>query len=528
MTSKSTTTDERRLMLYDKLLIAPILDDAADDQADALPKPWTPHGYMKKAVKFLLEHACAALFLDPGLGKTSITLAAITMLIRRKLINKVLIVAPLRVAGSTWPREIKKWTDFRGLRYVILHGRDKDKLLHEDADIFIINFEGLEWLLDVTKVKGKNKKIKVIVDVKRFKKLGFDTLVVDELSKLKNTDTVRFKAVKQILHTFSRRWGLTGSPAANGLLDLFGQAYVIDMGNALGQYITHYRTEYFVPNRDGYNWDLAEGSEQRIYRALAPLVLRMSASDYLELPREIPNTIFVDLPPEARRVYDELEKDLITAIENGEVVAANSAVASGKCRQVASGGVYLTPDVTELIKPGKRTREYAFLHHEKTDALCDLIDELQGSPILVGYDFGHDLTRIRERLGDVPYIGGGVSLKRSRELEKQWNAGKLPYLFAHPTSIAHGLNLQESAHHIGWYTLTWNYEEYDQFIRRVLRQGNTSERVFVHHLIARDTVDEYAVLPALGRKRRGQNALFEGLKELQRRRRSTRRLLDVR
>lgn len=528
MKSKSTTTDTRPLALFDKLLIAPILDDA-DVETIVKPKPWTPHGYMKKAVKFLLEHACAALFLDPGLGKTSIVLAALTMLLRRKLISKVLVIAPLRVAGSTWPREIEKWTDFNGLRYVVLHGPNKDKLLQEDADVFIMNFEGIDWLLKSQKSKNRKGKTVVKVDAKKFKKLGFDTLVVDELSKLKSTDTVRFKAIKQVLHTFGRRWGLTGSPASNGLLDLFGQLYVIDMGNALGQYITHYRAEYFVPNRDGYNWDLAEGSEMRIYKALSPLVLRMSADDYLDLPQEIVNNIFVDLPPEARRVYDELEKDLITAIENGEVVAANSAVAMGKCRQVASGGVYLTPDVTELIKPGRRNREYAFLHHEKTDALCEVIEELQGSPILVAYDFEHDLTRIRERLNDdVPYIGGGVSLKRSKELEKRWNAGRLPYLFAHPASIAHGLNLQDAGHHVGWYTLTWNYEYYDQFIRRVRRQGNAFKNVFIHQFIARDTVDEYALLPALGKKRRGQNALFDALKLLQRRRRSQRGWLDRR
>lgn len=495
-------------------------DETSHVEPLVIAQKWNPHAYMRKAVKFLLEHACAALFLDPGLGKTSITLAALLLLLRRKLITKVLVIAPLRVAGSTWPREIQKWTDFRGIRYVILHGPKKDKLLQEDADVYIVNFEGLEWLLDVTKTKNAKGKTVVAVDVRRFKKLGFDTLVVDELSKLKNTGTVRFKALKLVLHTFGRRWGLTGSPAANGLLDLFGQTYVLDMGNALGQYITHYRNEYFVPSRDGFNWDLADGSEKRIYKALSPLVLRMAAEDYLELPREIPNNIFVDLPPDARRVYDELEEELIVALEEGDVVAANSAVASGKCRQVASGGVYLTPDVTELVKRRRGDREWALIHHEKTDALVDLIEELQGSPILVAYDFAHDLERIKEKLGaDVPYIGGGTPLKRSRELEHQWNAGKLPYLFAHPSSIAFGLNLQEAGHHVGWYTLTWNYEEYLQFIMRVLRQGNTSDRVFVHRFLARDTIDEYAVLPSLQRKRRGQNALFAGLKELQRRRR---------
>jgi SNF2 family DNA or RNA helicase len=276
--------------------------------------------------------------------------------------------------------------------------------------------------------------------------------------------------------------------------------------------------EYFVPNRDGFNWDLVDGSEERIYRKLSPLVLSMAADDYLDLPKEVVNDIFVDLPPAARKIYDEVERDLISALESGEVVAANAAVASGKCRQVASGGVYLTPDVTELIKLKRGQRDYAFIHHEKTDALVDLIDELQGSPILVAYDFGHDLTRIRERLGDVPYIGGGVSVKRGRELEKLWNAGKLPYLFAHPASIAHGLNLQDAGNHVAWYTLTWNYEDYDQFIKRVLRQGNDSKHVFVHRFLARDTVDEYAVAPSLLRKRNGQNALFSGLKDLQRRR----------
>lgn len=524
MTSKSTTTDTRPLMLYDKLEIAPILDRSRPVNEDfvTVSKKWNPHGYMKKAVKFLLQHATAALFLDPGLGKTSITLAAIKMLKDRGLIEKVLIVAPLRVAGSTWPREISKWTDFNGLRYVVLHGPKKDQLLYEDADIYIVNFDGLEWLLNVTKTKV-GKKTRVDVDVKRFKAFGFDTLVCDELTKLKNTQSIRFKAIKKVLHTFRRRWGLTGSPAANGLMDLFGQVYVIDMGRSLGQYITHYRMEYFVPSPNGFDWDIQDGGEDRIYERLSPLVLRMAAEDYLDLPQRVNNPIYVDLPPAARKVYEEMEEDLISQLEAGEIVAANTAVASGKCRQIASGGIYLTPDVTQLIKPGKHKREVAHLHHEKTDALCELIDELQGSPILVAYDFAHDLDRIRERLdADVPYIGGGVTLKRSKELETKWNAGRLPYLFAHPASIAHGLNLQECGHHVGWYTLTWNYEEYDQFIKRVLRQGNTNKRVFVHHFLARDTVDDLAVYPSLQRKERGQNALFDALQALQRRRRRDR------
>lgn len=524
MRFKRTTTENPLWKRYDEYGIAQI--EAEDQRTDiVIAKKWNPRAYMKKAVQFLLTHACGALFLDPGLGKTSITLAALLLLFKKKMISKVLIVAPLRVIGSTWPREMEKWTDFNGLRYIMLHGPKKDELLHEEADIYLINFEGLEWLLDVEKVKSKTGKTKVKVNTKRFKSFGFDVLVVDELSKMKNSNSIRFKAIKCVLHLFGRRWGLTGSPAANGLLDLFGQTYILDMGNALGRYITEYRQEYFVPARDGFNWDLAEGSEDEIYKALSPLVLRMSADDYLDLPKMVYNDILIDLPPKAREVYDALEEDLFAQIDNGEVTASNSAVKSGKCRQVASGGVYLSPDIEQLVKKGRAQmkREYAFLHHEKTDALCDLIDELQGSPILVAYEFAHDLDRIRDKLGkDVPYIGGGVSMKRGREIERDWNAGKLPYLFAHPSSIAHGLNLQECGNHVAWYTMTWNYEEYDQLIKRVLRQGNESKHVFVHRLIARDTVEELVVVPTIAAKRNGQNSLFRALKELQSKRRRKR------
>ena len=223
--------------------------------------PWKPHNYQKKAVKFLLEHAASALFLDPGLGKTSITLAAIKMLKKKKLLNKVLLIAPLRVCYSVWPKEIEKWTEFNDLKVVVLHGKHKDKALEEDADIYVINPEGLDWLLQVKKEKTASGKTKVALDLRRWKQLGFDTLIVDELSKFKNTNTNRFKSIKLILGTFGRRWGLTGSPASNGLLDLFGQCFVIDQGRTLGPYITHYRMKYFNPTYDGFGWEIREGAE---------------------------------------------------------------------------------------------------------------------------------------------------------------------------------------------------------------------------------------------------------------------------
>lgn len=477
-------------------------------------KPWTPHAYQKKAVKFLLEHAAGALFLDPGLGKTSITLATVKMLKQKKVLDKVLLIAPLRVCYSVWPKEVDKWSDFNGIKVVVLHGPNKDELLKVEADVYVINPEGLEWLLQVKKTKTPTGKTKVDVDLRRWKALGFDTLVVDELSKFKHTNTNRFKAIKLVLNTFRRRWGLTGSPASNGLLDLFGQCFILDQGRTLGPYISHYRMKYFVPSHDGFSWNIREGAEQEIYERLNPLALRMAADDYLDMPTLIENNIRVDLPEPVRVVYDQLEDDLIAKLNDKVVVASNAAAASMKCRQVANGGIYIDPEIESLVKLPKSKREWVNLHTEKVGALADLIEELQGSPILVAYDFEHDLDRLRERLGqDVPYIGGGVSAKRSAELEKAWNAGHLPVLLGHPQAMAHGLNLQEVGHHVCWHSLTWDFELYDQFIRRVLRQGNKSKKVFVHHIMARGTIDE-VMLSALKSKRKGQNALFDALKKL--------------
>lgn len=474
---------------------------------------WSPHAYQKKAVKFLLEHAAAALFLDPGLGKTSIALAALKLLIKKKQVSKVLLIAPLRVCHSVWPTEIEKWTDFHGLRVVVLHGKYKETNLKADADIYIINPEGLDWLFAADKAKNLAGRTKVTVDVKRFKQLGFDTLIVDELSKFKHTNTNRFKGLKQVLHTFGRRWGLTGSPASNGLMDLFGQCYVLDQGRTLGPYISHYRMKYFVPGFDGFSWNLREGADAEIYERVKPLALRMAAEDYLDMPRLIENNIKVTLPEPIMRIYKQLEDDLIAKLGKDTVVAANAAAATMKCRQVANGGIYLDQEVIALTKLPKSEREWVNLHTMKVDALADLIDELQGSPLLVAYDFEHDLDRIRTKLGDVPFIGGGVSIKAAKALEVSWNQGKLPVLLGHPQSVGHGLNLQGACHHVAWHSMTWDFELYDQMIRRVRRQGQKEERVFVHHIMASGTIDEVMLL-ALKSKNRGQQALFQALKSL--------------
>lgn len=484
---------------------------------DQPSEPWKPHGYQRKAVKWLLEHAAGALFLDPGLGKTSVTLAALKFLRARGLIEKVLLIAPLRVCHSVWPKEMRKWDDFLEMRCTVLHGPHKEELLHDPlGEIFVINPDGLPWLLGVTRTPTPSgKKVHVEVDMKRWKKLGFDTLVIDELSKFKHAGTQRFKALKQVVPTFGRRWGLTGSPAPNGLIDLFGQCYVIDEGRSLGKYVTHFRSKYFTPNgppsepgkapKPAFGWALQEGADKKIFKRLKPLALRMAAEDYLDMPKLIENVVRVDLPADAQRVHDQLEEDLIAKIKRGVVVAANAAAASMKCRQVANGAVYIDDD-------GGKKRRWRAVHDEKLEAVADLIDELQGEPLLVAYDFQHDLERLLQRLGKkTPFIGGGVTTQRAAALERAWNLGELPVLLGHPQSLAHGLNLQGAGRHVCWHSLTWNYELYDQFNRRVWRQGQKAESVFVHHIVAASTIDE-AVLGALRSKRRGQQALFDALR----------------
>lgn len=478
-------------------------------------QPWTPDGDQRKAMKFLLEHRNAGLFADPGVGKTSITYGAFKILRQMKLAKKMLVVAPLKPAWLVWPAEAEKWKDFNDLKVVVLHGSDKEEKLNEDADVYVINFDGLPWLLGAERV-GKKK---VTIDPKRLKKLGVDILVIDELSKVKHPTSTRHKALKQCIHLFGRRWGLTGSPASNGLMGLFGQCYMLDMGKTFGQFITHFRAKYFQPDpKDRLIWRLQPEAEYRIYEQMAPLVLRLEAKN---VPRVDVVVRKFELPPDVRKLYDRLEEDLIAQMDDKTFTAATAAVASVKCRQIAAGGLYLQDDLLELFTKTqlqRKQRDWIKLHDEKTDLLEDLIDELQGQPLLVAYDFHHDLARIQARLGNVPHLGSGVSGKQAQEIEQAWNRGELPVLAGHPMSMGHGLNLQGSGcRHVCFYSVPWDFENYDQFIRRVRRRGATVDSVTVHHLIAKDTVDEN-IMYALRRKDRTQQALFEALKMLRLRR----------
>lgn len=459
---------------------------AKKKQSKNSPKKFKPHGYQKKGIKFLLKRHCGGLFWKPGLGKTATVLSVFKKLFEEGTVDALYVIAPLRVAASVWEEECAQWGDFNDMKCVFLHGPKKGELIKKEAHIYTINPEGLEWLSLQKKYIHGNA-----------------MLVVDESTKFKTTNTKRFKTLKKMLSWFDYRYILTGSPVANGYLNLFGQVYILDSGRSLGAYITHFRNKYFYPSGfGGYDWKLKEGGEEEIEEAISSLVLHMDAKDYLELPELIVKNIKLKLPPKVRKIYKEVEKEFIHDLKHGKVVAANAAVAGSKCRQIANGGVYLT----------EGTKEFENLHDQKIKAVEEIVEELNGAPALIAYDTHHDLARLRDLLGkDTPYIGAGVSVTRAKEIQASWNNKELPVLLAHPQSIAHGLNLQKGGKAIIWHSLPWSLEYYEQYYQRVYRQG-VDGHVFMYHLIMEDTVDE-VVYYALQHKDKTQKKFFERLKE---------------
>jgi SNF2 family DNA or RNA helicase len=319
---------------------------------------------------------------------------------------------------------------------------------------------------------------------------------------MKNPGTQRFKCLKPVLNKFDRRWGLTGSPAPNSLLDIFGPQYIIDQGATFGPFITRFRQEYFYPSGyGGYEWKIQPDGEVRIHEKLKDKVLRMAALDHLDLPELTYNNIYIDLPPAAKKMYKSFEDNLTIELDAGNVTAVNAAVAVMKGQQIANGGSYLDGDEREILH----------IHDAKTDAALELVEELSGQPCIIGYHFAHDLARLKQVFPHAPIIGSGVIGTKLDKIIKSWNAGEIPVLLAHPMSAGHGLNLQGSGHAVIWYSLTWSLETYEQFIRRLWRQGQKNH-IVVHHIIARDTVDE-AILSAVKRKDKTQQKLLDAVRD---------------
>ena len=432
----------------------------------------------------LLELPSVGMFLCPGLGKTSVALGAFSILKKAGHVKRMLVVAPLRPCYTTWPSELKKWAEFHNLRYVIVHGPDKEDALECDADIYIINVDAVKWLFDK--------------DRERFRLINADVLCIDESTKFKHTNTERFKAIKRCLAQFSRRWILTGTHTPNGLLDLYGQMYILDMGESLGRFVTHFKNEYFEQDYSGFNWIPRRNALEDITEKIKPKTIRLRAEDYLNMPALQTVDIMVELPPAARVLYKKMQDDFLVMLGDNPFIAANAAVAGMKCRQIANGAMYTSAPAYEEI------------HDEKIRALEDLVEELSGQPVLIIYEFKHDYERLQKVLPG-PTLTGTTG-PRLVELVEKFGTPSIPILYGHPASMGHGIDgLQKKCHHIILFGLTWDLELYDQVIARIWRQGQPSEHVMLYRILAAKTMDE-KVVKVLANKDRTQRALSAALR----------------
>ncbi|MCC2531975.1 DEAD/DEAH box helicase [Bacillus velezensis] len=440
-----------------------------------------PHQYQEHAIKHIIDTHAAGLFLDMGMGKTVSTLTAVSDLLYDYFdVSNVLVIAPLRVAEDTWSRESEKWDHTSYLKVSKVLGAESSRIMALDmeADIYVINRENVEWLVNFY---GK--------------KWPFDMVVIDELSSFKSSKAKRFRALKKVRPFIKRIVGLTGTPAPNSLIDLWPQMYLLDQGERLGKTVTSYREKYFQPDQRNrtviYSWKLKEGAEKAIHEKVSDICISMQARDWLQLPERIDNIVKVRMADKVKAKYKQLEKDLLLPFLDGDVVADTAAVLSNKLLQLANGAVY------------DENGEIQKLHDEKLNALEDIVDAANGKPILVFYSYKHDLERIQQKFKKAK------TLDSSKEIA-DWNKGKIEMLLAHPASTGHGLNLQDGGHVIVWFGMTWSLELYQQANARLDRQGQ-KHSVIVNHLVTEGTVDE-DVMRALEGKAVGQNALMEAVK----------------
>ena len=434
---------------------------------------FTPHPYQTRAMQLMMSQASLGLFLDPGLGKTATWLAAFSTLKQLGLVEKMLVVVPLKPLYGTWPTEIDKYDEFNHLTWCFLHGADKEyNLNNTDADIYLINPEGVQWLVSKTDPS----------------KLA-DILCVDESTKFKSSASKRFKAMRKIFPKFQYRWIGTGTPSPNGLEDLFAQMFILDGGQALGTYITHFRSKWFFTEPwNQYNWIPTTSAFKEITAAIAPLVVVMEAEDYLQMPELNVIDKLITLPARVAKVYNEVEKEYIATLPDTQTVltAPTDASAGAKCRQIANGAVYVSTE--ESVQPHKHgVDNYEVLHTEKLDLMDELLEEIGEHPVLIVYEFKHDLHRITQQHLDWPCLTG-MSGECLQNIITKFNAGAIPRLLIQ-SSQAHGMNIQASCHHMIFFGLTWNWEDYKQMVDRLYRQGQSSSMVMVYRLLAQSTLD---------------------------------------
>ncbi|MBU3155165.1 DEAD/DEAH box helicase [Clostridium estertheticum] len=445
---------------------------------------FVPHEYQQYAITHIMDHEASGLFLDMGLGKTVTTLTAIDELLFLGDVDKVLVIAPLRVAEDTWSTEIEKWDHLSHLRISKVLGKPKERIraMNKPADIYVTNRESVEWLVK-----------------EYFDKWPFDMVVIDELSSFKSAKAIRFRSLKKVRPYFKRLVGLTGTPAPNSLIDLWPQLYLLDGGERLGKTISGFKQQYFRPGRMNgyivYDWKLKDGGEDAIHQKIGDICISMMSKDYLNIPERVDNIINVNLPEDVKIKYKKLEKDLVIELEENDITAANAAVLTNKLLQMSNGAIY------------SEDKSVVEIHEEKLKVLLDLIEAANGKPVLIFYSFKHDFDRI------VRYLKAkklkAVGLKESSDIKK-WNNAEIPILLVHPASAGHGLNLQYGGNIIIWFGLTWSLELYQQANARLHRQGQ-KKSVIVHHIVCKNTVDE-DVMRALGNKEINQSALLEAVK----------------
>lgn len=441
---------------------------------------YVAHNYQNYAKDFILAHKVSALFLDCGLGKTITTLTAINELMYDSFeISKVLIIAPLRVAQSTWKDEIEKWDHLNLLRYSIAVGDEKERLkaLKQNSDIYIINRENVDWLVTKSGID-----------------FNFDMLVIDELSSFKSHTSKRFKSLLKIRPYFERVVGLTGTPSSNGLMDLWAEFRVLDLGERLGRYITHYRNEYFLPDKRNdaviFSYKPQPNAEERIYRRLADMTISMKSTEYLKMPELILNELEINLDEEDQMKYKKFKKEMVMTIQEKEIDAINAASLSNKLIQLANGSIY------------DEDKKFYEVHNKKLDKLEEIIESANGKPVLVAYWFKADKERIEKRFK--------VREIKTADDIKQWNMGMINLALIHPASAGHGLNLQSGGSTLVWFSLTWSLELYQQTNARLYRQGQ-KDTVVIHHLITKNTIDE-DIMKSLKRKDKTQEALMRAVK----------------
>jgi len=426
---------------------------------------WTPHTYQIRGMSLMLQQAALGLSLDPGMGKTSTWLGAFVALKEAGYVDKMLVICPIKPMYGTWPLQIDKYEDFAHLTWTFLHGPHKEYNLRVEADIYLINPEGVQWLCET-------------IDPSKLA----DVLCVDESTKFKNWSSKRLKALKPFLPRFQRKWIGTGNISPGGLVDLFAQTYILDCGHALGRGITKFRERWFDADPwNKYAFTPKPEAFQEITEAIAPLYLQLNAEDHLVLPELQVTDVKVSLPPSVMRTYKEVEQEFFAELPDLDMIleAPTNAAAGVKCRQIANGAVY-TGD-------GRGIPDYVELHDEKISALAELLEEIGEHPTIIVYEFRHDKYRIASQLPGIPDITGqsGGSLTH---IQDQWNAGKIPRLLMQSSS-AHGLNIQESGYHMIWFGLTWNWEDYKQVVDRLRRQGQRATMVMVYRLLAEGTLD---------------------------------------